>query len=1039
MVCPQWPSLALYYRTEVIASVGALVLKLPADILAPFLHRISNLKPTHSVDSSVAATALRTFITAFPLPQPRVQPSKKTQDAYSAISKVLIPRLLGYVVIPQGLDGLPAPPAGLLEIGQDRGVNSDALDVLIEIVRCFGPMLDDREKQALQKTVIAILDDDTSGSMIKKKAVVAISLLAIHLPDRLLSNLLANVTENFRSPTLTLSRRRLYFNVVGSFSKLVPHRLGPHLKTLAPFILSALSSSEFERYEQDAAEDGAPNPDVDEVREAALVALEGFLSSCVKHMVPFTAEAIDSSVRFVGYDPMTTTNEDDEEMSGTQDDDEEVNDDNGDDAFNDEEDFEEEGALSDDDDSSWKIRRCAVKILYALISTRSNGDLLENGILYEKIAPVLVNRFKEREENVRLEVLTTMSSLVRKTGEGVTMLGPSALSETDLPSDISQRSRKRRRVDSNTDTFDASNTLSSTVGLMSPATSPSPVSGSRADLARLSPAIVRGVAKLLKQSSVPTKRAAIILLRDVVVVQNGGLTDHLNRIAEPIVEAVKGHDAGPNGSSAMPLATSATGTGSRMRIEALELVSAICDTHSSKILSPYIDSIVPSVIVAMGDRNYKVSGEALLAAESVIKALTPPRAAGTDQQRKTFLKNIYDAILPRASASDADLEVRRRAIYALGVLLARTRGPAQKLLGSDKRSEAMSILQDRLMNETTRISAIKAVDLITSSASDPEDFQNSWLKQVSIELAAQLRKADRQLRNTSLTALRNLLINSYALQHLDNNTVHSLAEMMLPILGSGDLNAMAVAMTCLNKLVEKSPNNVADENLNEALCKVTLSPLATAISEPYLSLIESIGVHAVGKQLMQGLLQDVGVAGDPAIVGKAIGTLLVSAGNTLEVSLDDFVKELKTSKDPQRKCLALSILGEAGFRLGASSPLEPQLFSSHFTSKSDSVPRAAAIALGRAGAGNVSHFLPLILQNAAQIGQLQYLSLHSIKEILQFGGQARGVIAPFTKDIWEKLLQASQAEGSKVICAECLGRIAVIEPAHFLPILQVRD
>lgn len=155
------------------------------------------------------------------------------------------------------------------------------------------------------------------------------------------------------------------------------------------------------------------------------------------------------------------------------------------------------------------------------------------------------------------------------------------------------------------------------------------------------------------------------------------------------------------------------------------------------------------------------------------------------------------------------------------------------------------------------------------------------------------------------------------------------------------------------------------------------------------------------------------------------------------VDISDFANELKSSKDSQRKCLALAILGEAGLRLASKSPLEPNMFTAHFNSKSDSVPRAAAVALGRAGAGNISSYLPVILVNSEKSGNSQYLSLHSIKEILHYTGKAHSDISPYTKEIWEKLLVASQAEDNKAIGAECIGRLTIIEPRTFLSMLQV--
>lgn len=65
----------------------------------------------------------------------------------------------------------------------------------------------------------------------------------------------------------------------------------------------------------------------------------------------------------------------------------------------------------EDDDMSWKVRRSASKLLAAVIDTRS--DLLQQ--MYENVAPVLINRFKEREESVRVDIFETFITLLRQT------------------------------------------------------------------------------------------------------------------------------------------------------------------------------------------------------------------------------------------------------------------------------------------------------------------------------------------------------------------------------------------------------------------------------------------------------------------------------------------------------------------------------------------------------------------------------------------------------------------------------------------------
>ncbi|KAL2075448.1 hypothetical protein VTL71DRAFT_391 [Oculimacula yallundae] len=1013
-----------------IKCLGPLVTKIPLSILPPLIEKLSNLSTENSVDNSIPATALRTVVTTLPRPMSGIVPTKEVTECYQAVSRVLIPRLIGRVVVKSAASKnmkLPAAPTGMLDLGSNKDIDPEAVDVLIEVVRCYGPMLQDVEVEALQSLLVSILDMERASSVVKKRTVVAVSILAIYLTDEGLSGFLSHLIESLRNPHLTLVQRRLYITILGSMARSISSRFGPYLKTLAPFVLSALSQQELDDQKENSAEDGEPDPETDDVREAALIALDGFLSSCGSEMRAYTEETIAALLRFLKYDP-NYNDDDDEEMGGTQADEDDMDD------FDDDDDFEAEAGFDDDDDdASWKVRRCAAKALYTLISTRASGDLLDDGTLYSQVAPVLVQRFNEREENVRLEIISTLASLIRKTGEGV-LVTFSVNEGSDYISHPPQ-GRKRRR-ESSTANFDTKGSLLMSAGLTSPTIEPVPASGPRADLARLSPVLIKATTKLLKGNSVPTKQALIKLLDDVVSVQNGGLSEYFSQIVEPLISAVKTASGATGSSNMMTSGGAASATSNTLRIAALHLIGDIASTHSSSVLQPYLPKIIPGVVSAVNDKYYKVSSEAIATVEQLIKALTPPRSRSAHE--KSDLQQLFQVIISRVSANDADLEVRQRAIQALGMLLARTASSeGAVLLSAADRTSALDILNERLKNETTRLATVHAIDTVAALTTDKGQLQVKWIREVSLELSAQLRKANRSLRGASLAALKNLVFSPAARNAFDAATITGLVGALLPLLTSADLHLLGPALLVLSALVADNSELVVTDQLNSGLCDLLTAPLGGSVLEAVLTLVTNIGQKGAGQKLMSGLLQNVSVNGDPAVVGKVIGTLLVYGGPSLGVTIDNFLTEVvNPNSDDARRCLALAVLGEAGLRMGTKSTLQPSTFTDQFSAKSDKVPLAAAVALGRAGAGNPAVYLPEILKMMADGGNAQYLLLHSIKEILQQASQNSVDISSQTKAIWGQLVEASQPEDNKAVGAECIGRLAIIDPKTYMPELK---
>lgn len=974
------------------------------------IDKISQLKVGDAVDNSIPALALRAIVVNLPRPTPGIPRSKAVQEAYSAISRALIPRLVGYMVIPPSRKDLPSPPKGMLQEDMDKGTDSNAIDVLTEVARCYGSMLQEAEVNALVKVSLEVLQHERTTSVLKKKSVAAIAALAPSLSETALSQFTSRVIELLRGSHLTKSKRKLYINLLGSLARAVPVKFGVHLQMIAPFVFTALSQQEIDDDLAALEETEEHDPEADDVREAALIALDSFLSNCSEQMKVYTRESIEVILRFLKYDP-NLAGDDDDEM-------EEDEDDAG--SFGGDEDFEEEAGADDEDDTAWKVRRCAAKVADVFIETRSKGDLLDNGALYSQIAPALVARFKEREETVRVEVISALARLVRITGGKATAV-PTPSHDNHLHTAV-PLSRKRRRGSSNVSSGEipATNQLRD-IRLTTP-----PPGSAQASLEGLSPDIVKGVAQLVKSQPLPTKQASISLMKDLSEALRERLTDYLPHTLDSVIDAIK--SAG-SGSAA---AGSHVASANTYRIEALCFLKAVASAHSAQALQPHLLKIIPAVTAAAKDKYTKVSVAALEAADEYAKVLTSPTVKPSSGD-KGHIKQIYDAISNRVTSSDSDTEVRRLAVRCMGGLIGRA--SLHQMLEPQDRNAGYELLLSRVKNELTRLSAVRSIETVALLVQDPNDYPPEWVATVAVELGAQLRKASRALRGSSLQALRELSLH-VGIAHLDTKTISELLPLLLSTLQSGDLHMISSTILILNAYVQKEPKAVVNKDFINAFdAMLTNTTIGGTTLDSLLTLTRTIGDKGVGKEVMGKLLSETSMKANPDLVGKVIGNLLVSGGSKVGVKLESFVFEAKGKHDDKRRCLALAVLGEAGFRLGSSSPLDPQLFIGFFDGKSDKVPIAAAVALGRAGAGNISTYLPIILKNMGQPKGNQYLLLHSVREILQQDGTESQII-PYAAGLWDNILAGSQVDDNRAIGAECLGRLAVLDPATYLPQLD---
>ncbi|KAK9359781.1 armadillo-type protein [Lipomyces starkeyi] len=886
--------------------------------LTNVLNRLSSFSITDT-DGSLGSTALRTIITNVP--------------ATNAVGKIFVARLL-HTLLPNLRN------------------SADSVDVLVDLVNRFGSSLTYEQVGETQNALIGVLE--TGKGLVRKRAVGALGALSNHLTPQLWDNMMTYLIDSFNQG-VPRDRLRILVSVCGTLCKANSVRLSPYLLQLTGSVLKSLDVED------------------DDVRESALITLDTFVGSCPVEMAAFTGDIITVGSRFIKYDPnYAAVDEDDEEM-------EDADDEQNDDSELDNE-FDDEDAFSDEDDVSWRLRRCAAKLLDTLIETRP--DLLSQ--LYTSIAPLLVSRFKEREETVRVEVLNTFATLIRQTAS------------TTAAAAAANTSRRKRRMSDDSMILE---------------------SDPRRHLPDLSGRVFKLLSQhLLKMSSLPSKQASLTVATETVAVLSS-LPDELSLFIPTIEPAMS------------------QGT---LRTSIIHFVSILVTNHSLEQLAEYLPTIVSVVVAGADDKFYKISSEALAAAGDVIVLITTPSNVDTSK----YIAQLHETVVAKATASEADLEVRERAIMAIGQLLIY----AHNTLSKTEMDADADILLERLKNETTRPATIRSIENIAASPStDASVFVNKWVNEVVIELAGLLRKSNRAIRASALSALK-VMTEKFAPQ-IDGATAAGMVSVLRGVIVEDDLQFLGPALSVLTTLVTTLgplPGDITD-TVVDLVPKLTTS----ITTEPLLDLLSALARAGKAASLFSALSNE-DVLSTPT-GAKALAVVIVRGG-----LVDDRVAQIKaeacrTDNDSAARS-ALMVLGEIAKLLGGELPkdlLSHEFLFQQFSAASSEVRVAAAQTLGAIAASNVDIYVPVIISQLTPESSNAKMLVVSLKEVIVLNSSSKAralALAPYTADLWTQLFAldlgaSSRTTGGekgsvKAIAAECIARLTTLDPSKFITELQ---
>ncbi|XP_043472361.1 cullin-associated NEDD8-dissociated protein 1 [Leptopilina heterotoma] len=709
--------------------------------------------------------------------------------------------------------------------------------------------------------------------------------------------------------------------------------------------------------------------DDDELREYCLQAFEAFVYRCPKEITPHINKIISICLMYITYDP--NYNYDDDENDAA----------DGDGiVMETEEDGEEdvEDEYSDDDDMSWKVRRASAKCLEAVVSSRR--ELLPE--FYKVISPALIARFKEREENVKSDIFHAYITMLRQTkpATGVS-LDPDSMEDEEGPISLLQLQV---------------------------------------------PLIVKAVYRQMKEKSIKTRQDCLLLLKELVLVLPGALTNHIPALIPGIQYCL-----GEKNSS------------SNMKIDTLAFIHILLITHKPEDFHEQMSVLAPPIIVAVGDPFYKITAEALLVLQELVQVIRPHDKV-YNHDFTSLSTDIYRCTLLRLRTADIDQEVKERAIACMGQILAHFGDTLH-----DELVVCLPIFLDRLRNEITRLTTVKSLTYIAASPLRV-DLKSIMADAIPV-LGSFLRKNQRALKLCSLTLL-DTLVQNYS-SALNSDLLDKVTVELPALLNESDLHIAQLTLTLLTTIAKLHPvalTRVSENILPEILVLVKSPLLQGAALNSMLEFFQALvqaGVPGLSyRELLSMLVAPVNI---PQLhkqayhsLAKCAAALTIMWPQEAIGVVGQFLKDVQNPQSDARHIFALLVIGEIGRHVDLSniSSLKVIILNS-FSTQSEEVKQAASYTLGNIAVGNLPEYLPFILKKIEAQPKKQYLLLHSLKEIITCqSASPLGVshLQNFVPSIWLLLYRHCECteEGTRNVVAECLGKLTLIDPASLLPKLQ---
>ncbi|CAG0913840.1 unnamed protein product [Notodromas monacha] len=773
---------------------------------------------------------------------------------------------------------------------------------------------------------------------VRKRSIICLGHLTINCQSTLYTRLIDFLLDSLHT-NASMSTSRTYVQCIGAISRSSGHRFGLYLERVLPLIFGFCRAGAAGSVNGEARVNESED---DELRENCLQACEAFMRTCPKHMQPYLSDLMDMCLEYLNYDPNYSYGDEEE----------------------------------DDLDSG-------------------------NGIECSKKLEFLCDRFKEREENVKVDILHVYTSMLKQLPRTCNLTTAAATGSSQTTQDVDEME---------TELVDGQH-----------------------ELATQMPAMVRSITRQMKEKGVRTRQACLALLTELISVAPGTLDQHVSALIPGILFSLGEKNAV-----------------SSMRMETLSFLYRLLSSVHPSAFHAHIAVLLPPVITAVGDSFYKITSEALLVTQQLVKIMRPLDEASESSgfDFAPYVNEVYQATLHRLRAADIDQEVKERAIMCMGVVISHLGDNLVQVLPA-----CLPIFLDRLRNEITRLATVKSLNLVASSRLCL-DLRPILAEGVPI-LATFLRKNVRALKLHTLLLLDTLVKKQYT-KGLRPESLQAVMQELPALINESDLHIAQLTLTLLTSIGAESKSSLVDIDrlgiLNEVRNLLKSPLLQGAPLESMLGFFRALvaaQLPGLGfKELLHSLLTFVH---SPSThlnrqanhsVAKCVSALVAERPSEALAVVNHLLHDVQTNPSDSIKVFSVLALGEIGRQMDLTGVQGVRAtLLDNLSANSEEVKSAASHALGLSSLANLNASVPFLLAEIQGGSKRQYLLLHALKEVIvNQSATAEGVAAlrPFVGDVWALLFAHAETseEGMRNVVAECLGRLTLSEPADLLPRLK---